>query len=75
MRTAIYVKDEKLLDYINSKGNKSKYICNLIKNDMDQNKPLTRDEVIDIIKNYTKNNPTDNNVDKIKNTLADMFDK
>jgi hypothetical protein len=72
MRTGIYVKDQKILDYINSQRNKSEYICNLIRKDMEQNKPITREEIIELIKRYAGTNSKDN-VETIKNTLSDMF--
>ena len=73
MRTGIYVKDQKILDYLETKDNKSKYICDLIENDMKYNKPITRDEIIEMIKKYAGNATDKDNIETIKNTLSDMF--
>jgi hypothetical protein len=72
MKTTVYIKDQIILDYIQSKDNQSKYICDLVRNDMENNKPITRDEIIDMIKKYAGGSTT-KDVEKIKNTLTDMF--
>jgi hypothetical protein len=78
MRIIFYVGDENIYDHIMSKtkGERSKYICNLIKNDITNQKiiekPPTREEIIAMIKKYSNSSDDDIN-EKIKNSLTDMF--
>ena len=60
MRLNIYVKDTKIHDYIKDQQNYSAYITNLVRKDMENSKPISREEIIELIKRYTgeiKNTP------------------
>jgi hypothetical protein len=55
-RKTIYIDDENVLDYFEKQGNKSKYVENLIKNDMNGiKKHWSKQDIIDIIEEYLQN--------------------
>lgn len=69
-RVDIYVKDEKILKHLKKQQNRSAYICNLVEKDMNNNQFLTRQEVIQLIQEYTSgNNPI-----QIKKSVSQLFD-
>ncbi|WP_425447581.1 hypothetical protein [Dethiothermospora halolimnae] len=73
----ISVKDEGLIKYLESKENKSRYIRELIKKDM--NKELdqyTKDLILDFIKNNFKDIGTskNTNLSRFKNEIDSIFD-
>jgi hypothetical protein len=74
-RTTIYFKDKEILDYLNTKDNKSKYLSDLIKVEMERNKPITREEIISLIKQYAGSPSPDNSLKEeiVKDTMDKLF--
>jgi len=72
MRTNIYIcdKDKEILDFLKTKDNASRYISRLIRNDMDNNHPLTKEDIIRLINDYSQN--SNNSTQKL--SLSEMFD-
>lgn len=65
MRKTFEIKDKAVLEHLAKQPNQTKYIIGLIRKDMQGQENLTREMVIQIIKEYlgeTRNNNSNNNV-------------
>ncbi len=56
-RKTIYIKDKAALDHLEKQPNQSAYITELILKDLDACKSVTKEEVIELIKEYAKAKP------------------
>ncbi|MFT9495874.1 hypothetical protein [Anaerosolibacter sp.] len=73
MRLNIYVKDQEVFNFLKSLNNYSSYIVDLVKGDMKNIKPISREEVIELIKEYAaeKKNTSDY---EVKKSVKELFD-
>lgn len=77
MRINIYIQDqdEDVLDYMNKQLNRSKYIVELVRRDMNNQNQIGREEIIDLIKKYAgeiKNTSSDEE-NEVKEVIEGMF--
>jgi NADH:ubiquinone oxidoreductase subunit E len=74
-RKQIVLHDKKVIEYLEKQQNQSKYIEELIIKDINKNKYVTKEEVIELIKKYVnwqkeKNEPIEEDIkNSIKTTL------
>ncbi|ACB86227.1 hypothetical protein [Natranaerobius thermophilus] len=54
VRKTIYIKSEQALNHLEKQANQSAYITNLILKDMESADSITREEIIQLIKEYSK---------------------
>jgi hypothetical protein len=77
VKKGIYILDTEALNHLEKQGNQSKYITDLILNDIAANKPITKDEIIKIIDEKLKDctvNSTDikDNAQKVNEKTVKM---
>lgn len=70
MRLNLYIKDTQIIEFLKQQQNMSKYICGLVQRDMINNYPLTKEEILRIIQENTKNG---GDLDK-KLSISERFD-